>query len=114
MDHKPVATVSAADGYHEEEFAGRAMPQSPQPKSYLPQQPSTTPSRGEPRFLDKVANACRLKHLSYRTPIVARVGPPAGHAADPITVILLALGIAAGYAVSLYLRPLLFGRPRGR
>ena len=31
---------------------------------------------------------------------------PAGHAADPITVILLALGIAAGYAVSLYLWPL--------
>ena len=30
---------------------------------------------------------------------------PAGHA-DPITVILLALGIAAGYAVSLYLWPL--------
>jgi hypothetical protein len=29
-----------------------------------------------------------------------------GHAADPITVILLALGIAAGYAVSLYLLPL--------
>ena len=45
----------------------RAMPQSPQPKSYLPQPPSTTPSRGEPRFLDQVANACRLKHLSYRT-----------------------------------------------
>jgi hypothetical protein len=31
---------------------------------------------------------------------------PRGHAADPITVILLALGIAAGYALSLYLRPL--------
>ncbi len=30
---------------------------------------------------------------------------PAGHA-DPIIVILLILGIAAGYAVSLYLRPL--------
>src|SRR6266566_1052268 len=30
---------------------------------------------------------------------------PAGHA-DPITVILLALGIAAGYAISLYLWPL--------
>jgi len=30
---------------------------------------------------------------------------PAGHA-DPITVILLVLGIAAGYAVSLYLWPL--------
>ena len=31
---------------------------------------------------------------------------PAAHGADPITVILLALGIAAGYAVSLYLWPL--------
>jgi hypothetical protein len=30
---------------------------------------------------------------------------PAGHAADPVTVILLAIGIAAGYAVSLYLWP---------
>jgi hypothetical protein len=30
---------------------------------------------------------------------------PAGHAADPITVILLALAITAGYAVSLYLWP---------
>jgi hypothetical protein len=39
------------------------MPQSPQPKSYLPQPPSTTPSRGEPRFSNQVANACRLKHL---------------------------------------------------
>jgi hypothetical protein len=29
-----------------------------------------------------------------------------GHAADPVTVILLALGIAAGYAVTLYLWPL--------
>jgi hypothetical protein len=29
-----------------------------------------------------------------------------GHAADPVTVILLVLGIAAGYAVSLYLWPL--------
>ena len=43
------------------------MPRFPQPKSYLPQPPSTTPNRGEPRFLDQVANACRLKHLSYRT-----------------------------------------------
>jgi hypothetical protein len=43
------------------------MPQSPQSKSYLPQPPSTTPSRGEPRFLDQVASACRLKHFSYRT-----------------------------------------------
>ena len=31
---------------------------------------------------------------------------PAAHVADPTTVILLALGIAAGYAVSLYLWPL--------
>lgn len=30
---------------------------------------------------------------------------PAGHAADPITAVLLILGIAAGYAVSLYLFP---------
>lgn len=29
-----------------------------------------------------------------------------GHAADPVTVILLTLGIAAGYALSLYLWPL--------
>ena len=36
---------------------------------------------------------------------LAAVAAPAGHA-DPITVILLALGFAAGYAVSLYLWPL--------
>ena len=30
----------------------------------------------------------------------------AGHAADPITVILLIIAAAAGYAASLYLRPL--------
>jgi hypothetical protein len=39
------------------------------------------------------------------TPALAAAAP-AGHAADPIIVILLALGIAAGYAVSLYLWPL--------
>jgi hypothetical protein len=33
------------------------MPQSPQPKSYLPQPPSTTPSRGEPRLPDAILNA---------------------------------------------------------
>ena len=43
------------------------MPQSSQSGFYPPQIPSTTPSRGEPRFLDQVAQACRLKHLSYRT-----------------------------------------------
>jgi hypothetical protein len=37
---------------------------------------------------------------------LAAAAAPAGHAADPITVILFALGIAAGYAVSLYLWPL--------
>jgi DnaJ-class molecular chaperone len=31
---------------------------------------------------------------------------PAGHAADPITVILLLIAAAAGYAVSLYVRPI--------
>jgi hypothetical protein len=36
---------------------------------------------------------------------VLAAAAPAGHA-DPITVILLALGIAAGYAVLLYLCPL--------
>ena len=30
---------------------------------------------------------------------------PAGHGADPITVILLLIAVAAGYAVSLYVRP---------
>ena len=33
-------------------------------------------------------------------------GAPAVHAADPIAVILLIIAAAAGYAVSLYLRPL--------
>ena len=48
------------------------MPHLPQPKSYPSPPPSATPSRGEPRFLDQVANACRLKHLSYRR----RTGTP--------------------------------------
>ncbi len=39
------------------------------------------------------------------TPALAATAP-AGHAADPITVILLIIAAAAGYAVSLYLRPL--------
>ncbi len=43
------------------------MPQSSHSEFYAPQNSSTTPGRGEPRFLDKVANACRVKHLSYRT-----------------------------------------------
>lgn len=43
------------------------MPQFPQPKSYPPGPPSTTPRQGEPRFLDQLANACRRRHLSYRT-----------------------------------------------
>ncbi len=38
--------------------------------------------------------------------MTALAAAPAGHAADPITVILLILGTAAGYAVSLYLWPL--------
>ena len=37
------------------------------------------------------------------TPLAAPAA--AGHAADPITVILLIIGAAAGYAVSLYLVP---------
>jgi hypothetical protein len=37
---------------------------------------------------------------------LAAAAAPAAHAADPISVILLVLGIAAGYAVSLYLWPL--------
>jgi hypothetical protein len=39
------------------------------------------------------------------TAILAAASATTGHTADPITVILLALGIAAGYAVSLYLWP---------
>jgi hypothetical protein len=38
------------------------------------------------------------------TPALAAAAAPAGHA-DPIIVTLLILGIAAGYAVSLYLWP---------
>ena len=38
------------------------------------------------------------------TPTIAAAAN-AGHAADPITVILLALGFAAGYAISLYIWP---------
>ncbi len=43
------------------------MPRFPQPESYLPQPPSSTPCGGEPRFLDQIPNTCRLKHFSYRT-----------------------------------------------
>jgi len=45
----------------------RAMPRSSHSEFYTPQSSSTAPGRGEPRFLDQVANACRVKHLSYRT-----------------------------------------------
>jgi len=41
---------------------GRAMPHSAQPDGQQP-----LPKTGEPRFLDQVANACRVKHLAYRT-----------------------------------------------
>ena len=46
------------------------MPQSSQSRSYPPPNASTTPyvpKPGEPRFLDQVANACRVKRLAYRT-----------------------------------------------
>jgi len=46
------------------------MPQSSPSGFYPPQTaPATTfqPKPGEPRFLDQVANACRVKHLAYRT-----------------------------------------------
>ena len=41
------------------------MPQFPR-QSSDPRQSATAQS-GEPRFLDQVANACRVKHLAYRT-----------------------------------------------
>jgi site-specific recombinase XerD len=43
------------------------MPQFPPRPSYSSEIPTATPQPGEPRFLDQVANACRLRHLSYRT-----------------------------------------------
>ena len=46
------------------------MPQSSPSGFYAPQNASTSPNipePGEPRFLDQVANACRVKHLAYRT-----------------------------------------------
>lgn len=46
------------------------MPQSSPSGFYPPQNaPATSfqPKPGEPRFLDQVANACRVKHLAYRT-----------------------------------------------
>lgn len=43
----------------------RAMPQSMQPCT--PALPAPSPQSGEPRFLDQVANACRVKQLAYRT-----------------------------------------------
>lgn len=43
------------------------MPQSNSGSVYpLPATPSTT-KLGEPRFLDQVANACRLRHFAYST-----------------------------------------------
>ena len=43
------------------------MPQVPNPPDD-PQQPYPNPKKpGEPRFLEQVANACRVKHLAYRT-----------------------------------------------
>jgi hypothetical protein len=49
-------------------FGILAMPQSPQSYSTAPNQPATSaPKPGEPRFLEQVANACRVKHLAYRT-----------------------------------------------
>jgi Phage integrase, N-terminal SAM-like domain len=46
------------------------MPQSSESGFYPPQTaPATSfqPKPGEPRFLDQVANACRVKHLACRT-----------------------------------------------
>jgi len=43
------------------------MPQVPNPPDD-PQQPYPNHQKpGEPRFLEQVANACRVKHLAYRT-----------------------------------------------
>jgi integron integrase len=43
------------------------MPQSPIPRPAPRPGPHATPETGEPRFLDQVRNACRVKHLAYRT-----------------------------------------------
>ena len=43
----------------------RAIPQFPQQSDH-PRQ-SSPANAGEPRFLEQVANACRVKHLAYRT-----------------------------------------------
>lgn len=44
------------------------MPHTPPPYSTASLSPSPpTPQTSEPRFLDQVANACRVKHLAYRT-----------------------------------------------
>ena len=42
------------------------MPQLSQ-QSSDPQSPVRIAATGEPRFLDQIAHACRLKHLAYRT-----------------------------------------------
>ena len=46
------------------------MPQFSQPGFYPPKKNASTrpyiPKPGEPRFLDLVANACRVKHLAHR------------------------------------------------
>jgi hypothetical protein len=44
-----------------------AMPQVPRQQSYSPIIPPATPNPGEPRFLEWVASACRIKRLAYRT-----------------------------------------------
>lgn len=46
------------------------MPQYSQSGFYPPQTTPTTsfqPRSGEPKFLDQVADACRVKHVAYRT-----------------------------------------------
>src|SRR3989304_5164686 len=46
---------------------GHAMPQSFQRRPYPPPMSPATPGPDEPRFLEQVANACRVKRLAYRT-----------------------------------------------
>ena len=46
------------------------MPPSSPAGFYPPKNASTSsyvPKPSEPRFLEQVANACRMKHLAYRT-----------------------------------------------
>lgn len=43
------------------------MPQFPQQQSYPKQSLPATSNSREPRFLEKVANTCRVRQLAYRT-----------------------------------------------